>query len=47
MIDKIRLDSHLNNGKIEYVMCAAMYYNDGKDHLFQPYNIDKGFIICG
>ena len=47
MIDQIKLDSHLNNGKIEYVMCAAMYYDDGKDHLFQPYNIDKGFIIGG
>lgn len=47
MIDKERLDAHLKNGKIEYVMCAANYHNDGKDHLYQPYNIDKGFIIGG
>lgn len=47
MIDKIRLEAHLANGKTEYVMCAANYYDDNKDHSFQPYNIDKGFVICG
>lgn len=47
MIDQERLDAHLANGKIEYVMCAANYFDDGKDHWYQPYNIDKGFIIGG
>ena len=47
MIDSIRLYNHLNNGKPEYVMCAANWYDDGNDHSFQPYNIDKGFVICG
>ena len=47
MIDKTRLDAHMANGKIEYVMCAANYYNDGKDHFYQPYNIDKGYVIGG
>lgn len=47
MIDKKRLEAHLNNGEREYVMCAANYYDDGKDHKFQPYNIDKGYVICG
>jgi hypothetical protein len=47
MIDKQRLEAHLNNGAIEYVMCAANYYNDEHDHMFQPYNIDKGFVVCG
>lgn len=46
-IDKERLEVHLNNGKIEYIMCAANYHDDGIDHMFQPYNIDKGFVICG
>ena len=46
-IDLIRLNHHLNNGKTEYIMCTANYYDDGLDHMFQPYNIDKGFIICG
>lgn len=47
MIDKERLLNHLNNGKTEYIMCAANYYNDRLDHLYQPYNIDKGFIVAG
>lgn len=47
MIDKVRLDAHLANGKTEYVMCAANYYDDGLDHTFKPYNIDKGFIVSG
>jgi len=47
MIDTIRLEAHLNNGKVEYIMCAANYYDDNQDHMFQPYNIDKGFVVCG
>lgn len=47
MIDEKRLKAHLANGETEYVMCAANYYDDGDDHPFQPYNIDKGFVICG
>ena len=47
MIYQTRLESHLNNGIIEHVMCAANYYNDGEEHMFQPYNIDKGFIVGG
>lgn len=47
MVDTKRLNAHLNNGKIEYVMCAANYYDDNEEHMYQPYNIDKGFVICG
>jgi len=47
MIDQKRLEGHLDNGKVEYIMCSANYYNDGKDYNFQPFNIDKGFIIGG
>lgn len=47
MIDKIRLESHLNNGKVEYVMCSANWVNDGIDYVFKPYNIDKGLVYCG
>ena len=47
MIDQIRLDAHLANGKTEYVMCAANYYDDGKEHHFQPYNIATGYVVCG
>ena len=47
MIDKERLIAHLNNGKTELVMCAANYYDDGKDHFYQPYNINTGYVIGG
>lgn len=47
MIDEIRLQAHLENGETEYVMCAANHWNDGKDHSYQPYNVDKGYIIGG
>jgi len=47
MIDKKRLDTHLANGEMELVMCAANYHNDGKDYNYKPFNIDKGFVIGG
>ena len=47
MKDLKRLNAHMQNGEIEYVMCAANYHDDGKDHDFQPFNIDKGFVISG
>jgi hypothetical protein len=47
MIDEKRLEAHLNNGEVEYILCAANYHNDGEDHLYQPYNIDKGYVIGG
>lgn len=47
MIDKERLEAHLNNGKREYIMCAAIHLDDGIDYHHQPYNIDKGVVFCG
>ena len=29
------------------IICAAIYFDDGKNHVHQPKNIDKGFVICG
>jgi hypothetical protein len=31
----------------EYIICSAIYFNDGKKHGNQPKNIDIGFVICG
>lgn len=31
----------------EFILCAAIYINDGKQHSEQPVNIDIGFVICG
>ena len=47
MIDQHRLDLQMNNGKTEYVMCAANWVNDGEEHSFQPFNLDFGICFCG
>lgn len=47
MIDQYRLDLQMNNGKVEYVMCAANWINDGIEYPFQPFNIDLGLVYCG
>jgi len=47
MIDKERLEVHLNNGEIEYVVCAANWIDDGIDYLYKPYNINKGIVYSG
>lgn len=31
----------------EFILCAAIYYNDGKKHIHQPKNIETGFVIVG
>ncbi len=36
-----------NNEKFEYVICAAIHFDDGKFYVHQPRNITKGFVICG
>ncbi len=33
--------------KIEYILCAANYYDDGIIHTFHPGNVTTGFIVCG
>lgn len=47
MIDEKRLEAHLNNGKTEYIMCAAIWVNDEVDYPFQPYNVHSGLVFCG
>lgn len=31
----------------EFILCAAIYINDGKKHSQQPVNIKTGYVICG
>lgn len=33
--------------KEEYILCAAIWYNDKQYHEHQPINVSNGFIICG
>lgn len=31
----------------EYILCAAIHYDDGKQYVHQPTNITSGFVVCG
>ena len=31
----------------ERILCAAIYIDDGKPHLHQPWNIHTGFVVAG
>lgn len=31
----------------EFILCAAIWVNDNKEHTQQPTNINIGFVICG
>lgn len=47
MIDEIRLNAQLNNGKVEYVMCAAIWYKNFDTPIHSPFNIENGIVLCG
>lgn len=31
----------------EFIICSAIWFNDGNTHNHQPNNIKQGFVICG
>ena len=31
----------------EYILCAAIWFDDKKQHTHQPKNIETGYVICG
>ena len=33
--------------KGEYILCSAVWYDDGKVHHHQPLNIETGVVVCG
>lgn len=33
--------------KKEYILCAAIWFNDDKEYIHQPKNIKTGFVITG
>ena len=37
----------INKSKPEYVICAAVWFKDGKKHVHQPKNVHEGFVVCG
>ncbi len=36
----------IKNGQ-ERVVCASVWYDDGKKHQGQPFGIDSGFVVSG
>ena len=37
----------LINTKVEYILCAAIWFDDGKIYPHQPRNVDQGLVLCG
>lgn len=35
------------NRELEYILCAAIWFDDGKEYVHMPYNISSGYVICG
>jgi hypothetical protein len=35
------------SAKPEYIICAAIHFDDGLKHAHQPVNIKSGFVLCG
>lgn len=33
--------------KKEYILCAAIWFDDGKKYAHQPKNINTGLVLCG
>lgn len=31
----------------EYLLCAAIHYDDGIEHVHQPKNVKTGIVVCG
>jgi hypothetical protein len=31
----------------EYILCAAIWFDDGKEYKLQPTNIKTGLVLCG
>jgi hypothetical protein len=42
-----RIIPGLNIFNDEYILCAAIWYNDNIKRVHQPKNIDIGIVVCG
>jgi hypothetical protein len=31
----------------EYILCSAVWFDDGREYVHQPDNIERGYVICG
>ena len=37
----------IDDERMEYILCAAIYYDDGKERVHQPLHIKTGIVITG
>lgn len=40
-------NTHVGRSAGEYILCAAIWFQDGKKYHHQPKNIEAGLVICG
>jgi hypothetical protein len=40
VIPDVRVSTH-------YIICAAIWFKDGKKYSHQPRNVDSGLVVCG
>jgi hypothetical protein len=41
------MDMFEETSKPEYILCSAIHFDDGEEHLHSPKNISSGFVLCG
>lgn len=39
--------SDLKEQTQEYILCSAVWFDDGKKYEHQPKNIETGYVVCG
>lgn len=42
-----QLHHRMRVAKLEYIICAANWYQTERKHDHQPENVEQGFVICG
>ena len=45
--EEITSSHYLEDIRVEFIICAAVWFNDGKKYLHQPKNIESGFVVLG
>ena len=35
------------DSQVEYILAAAIWFDDGTENLYQPFNIKTGLVLCG
>ena len=41
------MEDFLNKKREQYILCAAIWFDDEKVYVHQPKNIQRGIVVCG